>query len=109
MIVRKTSLELSIQSCLDSLGISLLNEWDVLAFVYRHRMILATDDQIARFIGYESTVIGDAIDRLEREKFIERSRPSQGVRFYRIITPMDAGRQRCLQQLLRLSESRAGR
>jgi DNA-binding MarR family transcriptional regulator len=62
------------------MGISLLSEWDVLAFVYRHGASLTTADQIARLIGYESAVVSDALDRLEREKLIERSRPSQGVR-----------------------------
>jgi DNA-binding MarR family transcriptional regulator len=100
--------ELAIPS-FESTGISLLSEWDVLAFVYRHRASLTTVHQIARFIGYESTVVGDALDRLEGKKLIERSRASQGVRIYRVITSTDAGRQRCLQQLFSLSESRAGR
>jgi hypothetical protein len=42
--------------------------------------------QIARLIGYEITVVADPLDRLEREKLIERSRPSQGAHFYRILT-----------------------
>src|ERR1700688_4899225 len=100
--------ELAVQSCLESIGISLLSEWDVLAFVYRHGTSLTSADQIARLIGYESTVVDGALDRLEGEKLIERSRPSQEVRFYRILASMDAGRRRCLQQLISLSESRAG-
>jgi DNA-binding MarR family transcriptional regulator len=103
------ALELSIQSCLESLSISLLSEWDVLAFVYRHGASLTTADEVAGLIGYEGMVVDDALDRLERERLIERSRPSQGVRIYRIITPTDAGRRRCLQRLVSLSESRAGR
>jgi DNA-binding MarR family transcriptional regulator len=103
------ALELSIQSCLESLSISLLSEWDVLAFVYRHGASLTTADEVAGLIGYEGMVVDDALDRLERERLIDRSRPSQGVRIYRIITPTDAGRRRCLQRLVSLSESRAGR
>jgi DNA-binding MarR family transcriptional regulator len=90
-------------------GISLLSEWDVLAFVYRHGASLISADQIARLIGYESTVVGSALDRLEREKLIERSRSSQGVHYFRILASTDAARQRCFQQLISLSESRAGR
>lgn len=105
----ENNLELSVQSCIEGLGISLLSDWDVLAFVHRHGVSLTSADQIACLIGYESAVVGGVLDRLEREKLIERSRPSQGVRFYRILTPTDAGRRRCLQQLVSLSESRAGR
>ena len=76
--------ELSVQSCLEGIGISLLSEWDVLVFVYRHGASLASTDQIARLLGYQSAVVGGALDRLERKKLVERSRPSQGVRFYRI-------------------------
>src|ERR1700724_2337029 len=101
--------ELPVQRCLDSMGISLLSDWDVLAFVYRHGAILASADQMARFIGYESTVVTAALGRLESENLIERSRRSDGVRFYRIVASTDAGRQRCLQQIISLSETRIGR
>src|ERR1700724_3709566 len=86
---RGKPLESTVQSCLDSMGISLLSEWDVLAFVYRHGASLASSDQIARLIGYESTVVRAALDRLESENLIERSRLSQGVRFYRILASKD--------------------
>ena len=91
------------------MGISLLSEWDVLAFVYRHGVSLTSIGQIAIFVGYENNVVARALDRLEREKLIERSRPSQEVCFYRIYASMDAERQQCLQQLLSQSEGRAGR
>jgi DNA-binding MarR family transcriptional regulator len=93
-------------------GITLLSEWDVLAFVYRHGATLTSAGQIARLIGYESTVVGGALDRLERQKLIECSRPSHGVhevRIYRISAAADAEHRRCIQQLFGLSESRAGR
>jgi len=91
------------------MGISLLSEWDVLAFVYRHGASLASSDQIARLIGYESMVVRAALDHLEGENLIERSRPSKGVRFYRILASEDAGRQRCFQQIVSLLETRVGR
>ena len=101
--------ELSVASCLAGVGVSLLSEWDVLAFVYRHGASLTNPDQIARLIGYDTTVVGDVLNYLERENLIERSRPSGKVRLYRITSLMDAGRWHCFQQLINLSESRAGR
>jgi hypothetical protein len=109
VIGREELLERSVQSCLESVGIGLLCEWDVLVFVYRHNASLASTDQIARLIGYGNTVVGDALERLEGEKLIERSRSSQGAHLCRIPAWADAERWRCLQQLLSLSETRAGR
>jgi DNA-binding MarR family transcriptional regulator len=91
------------------MGISLLSEWDVLAFVHRHGPSLTSTDQIARLIGYESTVVGAALDRLERAKLIERSGASQGVRLHRMLTSADAQHRHCLQQFVSLSENRDGR
>ena len=91
------------------MGISLLCDLDALAFVYRHGTSLISADQIARLIGYESAIINGALDRLESEKLIERSEPSHGVYFYTILASPNAGRQRCLQQLISLSQTRAGR
>jgi DNA-binding MarR family transcriptional regulator len=89
------------------MDISLLSEWDMLAFVYRHGPSLTSTDRIARLIGYESDVVGAALDRLERNKLIERSEPRQGPRLYRLST--NAGHRRCLQHLVSLTETRAGR
>ena len=91
------------------MGISLLCDWDVFAFVYRHVTSLTSADHIARLVGYESKVVGAALDRLERQKLIERSRPSRGVRLYRVLTSKDGEHRRCLRELVTLSESRAGR
>ena len=91
------------------MGISLLSEWDILAFVYRHGPSLTSTDRIARLTGYESTVVGAALDGLERAKFIERSGPSQGVRLHRMAASTGAGQRLCLQQFATLSNSRAGR
>jgi hypothetical protein len=66
-------------------------------------------DKIARLIGYPSVIVSDVLDRLEREKLIECSRPSRGVRFFRILTSMDSRHWLYLRQLVSLSESRAGR
>jgi len=106
------TLELTVQTCLLGVGITLLSEWDVLAFVYRHGATLTSAGQIARLIGYESTVVGGALDRLERQKLIESSRPSHGVhevRIYRISASTNTEHRHWIQQLFGLSESRAGR
>ena len=50
------SLDFQIQECLTRLGIASPVEWDVLAFVYRHQASLTNADQIARMLGYPSTV-----------------------------------------------------
>ena len=102
-------MELRVQSCLESLGISLMSEWDVLAFVSSRKASLISADGIASLIGYETTVVGAALDQLEREKLIERSQSSRGVSFCRILTPTDAERQASLLHLISLSKTRAGR
>jgi len=91
------------------MGIFLLSEWDLLAFMHRHGTSLTSSQEIAHLVGYDSTEIGAALERLVREGFIEHSRTSQGVCFYRILISADAERRRCLQQLVSLSKSRAGR
>jgi len=101
--------EFSVQDCLACVGISLLSEWDILAFVYRHGPTLTSTGQIAMLIGYESGAVGAALDRLEREKLIERVGPSQGVRLHRMLPWTHVRHQRCLQRLVSSSESRAGR
>jgi DNA-binding MarR family transcriptional regulator len=106
---REQMLESPLQRCVVNVGISLLCDWDVFAFVYRHVSSLATVDQIARLVGYESGVVRGALDRLEGQKLIERSRLSRGVRLYRVLSLKDVEHRRCLQKLVALSESRAGR
>ena len=102
-------MESSLQTCVNNVGISSLCDWDIFAFVYRHVTSLTTADQIARLVGYESGVVGGALGRLESQKLIERSRPSRGVRIYRVLNSKNVEHQRCLQELLTLSETRAGR
>jgi DNA-binding MarR family transcriptional regulator len=101
--------QLSVHNCLEALGISLLSEWDVLCFLYRRRVSLMSTQQIARLIGYESVVVRSALDRLRREKLVKRSRAVRGGRLYRILASTDAGRRRCLKELVSLSEGRVGR
>jgi DNA-binding MarR family transcriptional regulator len=100
---------MSVHHCLESVGIAQLSDWDVLAFVYRHGVSLTSAEQIARLMGYESGVVGGALDRLERGEIIGRSRPSRGVRFYRAVVLTDPERRRCLEYLISVADSRSGR
>jgi DNA-binding MarR family transcriptional regulator len=109
IIEREKDPEPTVQSCLEGVGISAISEWDVLAFLHRHRTSLASADQIARLLGYDSAVVGGALDRLERNLLIERSRTSRGVRLYRILALSEVGLERSLRRLISLSESRSGR
>jgi DNA-binding MarR family transcriptional regulator len=109
MIEHGTNSELSVRSCLKGMGISLLSECDVLAFMYRCGTSLMSAGDVARLIGYDSAIVGAAIERLERQRLIERSRPSQGRHIYQLAASTVAGRRDCIQQLVNVSESRAGR
>jgi hypothetical protein len=102
-------LALSVHHCLENLGISQLGDWDVLAFVHRHGVSLISLEQIAPLIGHQSNVVGDALNRLERGKFIQCSRSSRGINLYRAMALADPERGRYLEYLFRFSESRSGR
>jgi DNA-binding MarR family transcriptional regulator len=102
-------MEPSIQSCLESLGISSMCEWDALVFVFSRRVSLIRTDQIASLTGYETAAVSAALEHLECEKLIERSQPFQGVSFCRIPQSTDAARQTCFLQLISLAKTRAGR
>ena len=75
----------SLDRCLKSLGISLLSELDVLVFVHRRKTSLTSVKQIASLIGHDEAAVSSALGLLEREKLIEPSIASQGLRFYRIL------------------------
>jgi CRISPR/Cas system-associated endonuclease Cas1 len=103
-------MDLSLESCLKSLGISLLSELDVLIFVHRRKTSLSSIKQIASLTGHGQAAVSIALGRLEREKLIEPSIASkEGLRFFRILPQGDGGRQQCFRQLVSLSETRAGR
>jgi predicted transcriptional regulator len=107
---KNESLDILIQECLKSVGVSLLGDWDVLVFLYRHRASLANAEHIARLLGYPKKAVAEALGRLESQGFVQRSRPSQGVRFYQIAFPEahvapDSG----LRRLMQLAEDRTGR
>jgi DNA-binding MarR family transcriptional regulator len=105
----KSNPTLSVSDCLDVLGVSLISEWDVLAFVHCHGVSLTSAEQIARLLGYEDSVVESALDRLERQTLIERSRSSRGVRFYRLAALTECERKRSLEYLIDVSKTRDGR
>ena len=55
----------SVRECLQTLGISLVTEWDTLAFLYSYSASLGNPTQIAQLIGYDKAAIGAALHRLE--------------------------------------------
>ena len=92
-----------------ALGIAFLSEWDALEFLYRHPSSLCSQADIARLIGRDKVEIGEALSSLENLGLIERSRVSQGIRFYRVAEPADAARRSCLVELMSLARNRTGR
>jgi len=99
--------DLVVEKCLGNLGISSLDAWDVLVFLYRHRTSLASADQIARLLGYPGTAVGEALDTLESLGLIRGSRAVQGVRLYQFVFSeallFSGG------DVMRLAEHRSGR
>jgi predicted transcriptional regulator len=91
------------------LGVELLTDWDALVFLYSHAASLCTAAQIAKFIGYDKVEIAAALHRLEAQGLIQRSRVSQGIRFYRFLAPAEPSRHTCLLELMNLAQYRAGR
>jgi DNA-binding GntR family transcriptional regulator len=70
---------------------------------------LASASQIACLVGHETAAVDSALKQLEREKLMERSRPSEGVFVFRFQSPTDDERKRCLRHLISLLEGRVGR
>jgi DNA-binding MarR family transcriptional regulator len=97
------------RECLNSIGISLLIDWDILIFLHQHGRILSTTEQMARLLGWDSERIGNALDRLESRELIKFSRKSRGgARFYKAAVS-DSAAYNCFQQLLSLTRNRSGR
>ena len=98
------SLDLLVEECLGKLGISSLGQWDVLVFLYRHHLILATTEHIARLLGYPCEVVGEALDTLESLGLVRGSRTTQDVHLYQL-----APSATCFGELMTLAEDRTGR
>jgi DNA-binding MarR family transcriptional regulator len=96
-----------VRECLQAIGVTRLSEWDALTFLYRHPVSLGTPAQIAQLIGYDKAEIGGALHTLEALGLIQRSRVSQGIRFYQFSATRD--RQSCLLELMSQVQNRRGR
>ena len=110
MVEHPKSDDLLVESCLKDLGIFSRVDWDVLVFLYRHQTSLTSAEQIARLLGYSSSVVGDALDNLESIQLVQRSRASLGVRFYQfIISEANRLPESCFSRLMGLAANRTGR
>jgi hypothetical protein len=105
----EASQDVAVLDRLEVLGVELLTEWDALVFLHHHAASLCTAAQIAHLIGYDRAEIGPALHRLETLGLIQRSRVSQGIRFYRFSEPEEPERQSSLLELMNLTHNRAGR
>ena len=94
---------------LQSLNVSTICEWDVLAFLYRHATSLTTAEHLAHLVGYSKSIVGAALDQLAVSGLIQRSPLRNRVRLYRFVDSEDVARQQCIQELMRLGETRGGR
>lgn len=98
-----------VQGWLKTLGIESLCQWDVLVFLYRHQTSLVGADYLARLIGYATDPVVVALDALESQGFVERSRVSQGARLYQFTMPPIPPRGKAFERLLGLASDRSGR
>jgi predicted transcriptional regulator len=107
---QEDTLDVLVQECLQSLGITGLCDWDVLVFLCRHPNSLASVEQIGRFVGCPGNAVGDALDKLESRGLIKRSRASQDVRMYQFVySEALLAPESCFRQLMALTENRSGR
>ena len=99
----------SVEHWLKLLGIETLCQWDVLVFLYRHQSSLLSADQIGRLLGYANAGVVSALEDLDALGLLQRSRISEDVRLYRFTVPSNLGPAEAFNELIRLSEHRAGR
>ena len=83
-------------------------QWDVLVFLHRHRDALLGVDNISGLLGYERRAVASALDHLESEGLVKRSRLSGGVRLYHF-SPIAGPRGNAFEDLFASTGSRAGR
>jgi DNA-binding MarR family transcriptional regulator len=94
---------------LETLGVSAIAEWDVLAFLQRHGTTIANAAQVAHLVGYSQSVVESALHKLTRGNLIQCSRGSNGIRLYAFV-PLDTpARQECLGELMKMADGRNGR
>jgi hypothetical protein len=94
---------------LHSLGLVSRCQWEVLVFLSLHYSTLLGAADLARLMGYASHEIIAALDTLEALGLVERSRVSQGARWYWFYIPLDTPCHKAFAQLQALAGHRAGR
>jgi hypothetical protein len=102
-------LNTSIDEHLKTLGVSLLSEWDVLAFLDRHGTNLVSAETIAHLLGYDKGTVGAALDAVTSTGLVQRSRSSQGVRLYRLPPIIDSAQNYSFIELMNIARTRGGR
>jgi DNA-binding transcriptional ArsR family regulator len=91
-----------IEGCLAAWGISFLEEWDLLVFLRRHRNSLLTVEEISLLVGSSAPAVSQALRTLEKAGLVLSSSSSQGIRFNRLVVPVDTARQDCFELLVNL-------
>jgi DNA-binding MarR family transcriptional regulator len=79
------SLEIPFERHLETLDISAIAEWDVLAFLHRHGTTIANAAHMVRLIGYSQSVVESALDNLTRAGLIQVSRGLDGIGLFKFI------------------------
>jgi DNA-binding MarR family transcriptional regulator len=97
--------DLQVEVRLRTLGIESLCQWDVLVFLYRHQSSLVNAEHIALFVGHATAEVVAALDSVESSGLVERSRVSQGVRWYQLTAPADPTHRDALERLMTLVDS----
>jgi hypothetical protein len=103
------SLEKPLERHLETLDISTIAEWDVLAFLHRHGTTIASAAHMVRLIGYSQSVVESALDNLTRAGLIQVSRGLDGIGLFKFIPPGTPARRDCLEALIKMGDRRNGR
>jgi DNA-binding transcriptional ArsR family regulator len=100
----------SLRGHLETLNISTLAQWDVLAFIYTYGTSLTGAEDIGQRVGYDKATVAEALDSLTSAGLTHRSRSSRGVRLYQMaFIPEKDGRSISFQELVKLAGTRGGR
>jgi hypothetical protein len=94
---------------LKTLGVESQCQWDMLIFLYRHQTTLVGSDYLAQLLGYATEAVVAALDVLASLGLVDRSRVSQGARFYQFTAPSSAPSDDAFQRLVTFAGHRAGR
>ena len=103
-------MEIPFEHHLETLDISAVAEWDVLAFLHRHGTTIANSVHLVHLIGYNQSVVESALDKLTRAGLIQGSLGSDGiVGLYKFISLDTPARQNSFEALMKMADQRNGR